>query len=123
MIPLDQYSTHLKETFEKLRDSLHNRAEDLFKGKAENGEYLLVKALESGSWIPATMDNEAFRDRRENMKKLLEASMINHAWRSEFVIVTRSRAKGDSCFGDDRGHPALKVCLEDEYPGEVFYVV
>jgi hypothetical protein len=93
----------------------------LFHGNETNGVLNLASVLKDGSWIIHPLDNDHFRSVRDLTKQRLEATMINHAYMSQFVYITRSHAKDDNCHADDRGHPSLKVCL-DESPNEVFYV-
>lgn len=121
MIPLDQFATFLKKAVEVLRDVVHGFAADVFTGTERDGATLLITVLNERSWIYNKLNNEDFTLMRQRFKERLEGGMINHAWRSQYVFISRSRAKGDSCYGDDRGHPALKVCLPDLAPGEVFY--
>lgn len=119
MIPLEQFSTNLRENFEVVRDKLHDRAERTFRA-ADPDDFLLAKLLEDGSWISRNLDNEHFRARRETLKLRWEASSVNLAWRSNYVIFTQSVAKEDDCKKDDRGHPSIRLCRESS-PGFVHY--
>lgn len=95
MIPLEQFSTNLRENFEKVRDKVHDDAEQLFESldADEHGHSTLAKLLKDGAWIDRRLDNDHFRERRESLKQRWEASNINVAWRSNYGGFSQSKER------------------------------